>query len=120
MATQAQSHNFMWCAALVLAVLAVWALVLNAPPPSIGAHAEIRHGTDAQRIMDEWQRGACTEVWRHTATNRVIRIVSIGDKGGGIVTTLAGKPVTAYMASLPYWGKRVVGWELVTREGDCG
>lgn len=106
---------------VALVGLGLWAL-LNVPPLTGSIeHALGKHGSMAVNAVWEYESGACTEVWRHVQSNRIVRVVGTGEVRHLIISTLSGRMATAYDQTAEYCQRRfrLAGWEFVGYEGEC-
>ena len=117
--------------AVVLFFAAPLALFLEEPTVNVpvaepvNAHAIEKHAESVD-IYDRYakEQYKCLRVYRNMGINRMLWRFTYDDSSleGGMITTVSGKAITAYVAQPVYWGNMICrdGYsELLGRAGTC-
>jgi len=99
---------------------------INIPAPvTVNEHSVTKH-PEAVDIVASLQTGdyKCLRVYRSVPKNRLLYRLTYANMNleGGIIATLSGKHVTAYMRTAAGWDSVIVrdGFVLVFSNGKCG
>mgnify|MGYP007011067469 CR=1 FL=1 len=91
----------------------------------VNEHAIEKHAESVD-IYDRYTKGEykCLRVYRNLADNRLLWRFTYSDTSleGGMITTVSGTAVTAYMAQPVYWGNMICrdGYnEVMLVTGEC-